>query len=125
MDLYKTREVDFQHKDVRGSLTQLIHEGFVQINVLESIKGAERGAHLHKRSIEAFYIITGSVEVEFIGNDSKEIITFKQGDFFEIYPYVLHNMYFPEDCLMVQMYDKPVENKDGTKDIFMEEDFYA
>ncbi len=125
MNLYKIREVDFQHKDGRGSLTQLIHDGFTQINVLESKTGAERGAHFHKRSIEAFYLVTGQVEVEFIGKESKEKVTFRKGDFFEIHPFVLHNMYFPEDCLMVQMYDKPVENEDGTKDIFMEEEFYA
>ncbi len=125
MSLFVRREVDFQHKDRRGSLTQLIHEGFAQINVLESKTGAERGAHFHKNSIEAFYLVTGSVEVEFIGKEAKEKVTFKQGDFFEIHPLVLHNMYFPEDCLMVQMYDKPVENEDGTKDIFMEEEFYA
>ncbi len=125
MTLYKTRNVDFQHRDARGSLTQLIHEGFAQINVLESKTGAERGAHFHKHSIEAFYLITGSVDVEFIGHESKEKLTFKQGDFFEIHPFVLHNMYFPEDCLMVQMYDKPVEKEDGTKDIYMEEEFYA
>lgn len=125
MNLYKKREVDFQHKDMRGSLTQLIHEGFAQINVLESKAGAERGAHFHKGSIEAFYLITGSVEVEFIGKELKEKAFFKQGDFFEIHPLVLHNMYFPEDCLMVQMYDHPVESEDGTKDIYMEEEFYA
>ena len=125
MSLFITREVDFQHKDGRGGLTQLIHDGFSQINVLESKKGAERGAHFHKESTEAFYLIKGSVEVEFIGKKSKEKVTFQQEDFFEIQPFVLHNMYFPEDCLMVQMYDKPVENEDGTKDIFMEEEFYA
>ena len=52
-------------------------------------------------------------------------MTFKEGEFFEIVPFVLHNMYFPEDCLMVQMYDIPVENEDGTKDIYMEEEFNA
>lgn len=125
MSLFVRRKVDFQHNDVRGRLTQLIHGGFAQINVLESNKGARRGAHFHKKSVEAFYIITGRVEVEFIGKESKETVTFKQGDFFEIHPLILHNMYFPENCLMVQMYDRPVENEDGTKDIYLEEEFYA
>ena len=125
MDLYKLRQIDFQHKDSRGSLTQLVHEGFKQINVLESNAGSIRGAHYHKKSVEAFYLITGSVEVEFKGHERSEKVTFHQGDFFEIRPDVLHNMYFPEFCLMVQMYDKPVENKDGTKDIYTEEEFNA
>lgn len=123
--LYKKRMVDFQHIDNRGSLTQLIHEGFKQINVLDSKKGIERGSHFHKRSIEAFYIINGSVEVTLWNGTEKQIVVFKKGDFFEIYPNVLHNMFFLEDCLMIQMYDNPVENNDGTKDIFTEDAFYA
>ena len=126
MELYNIKKVDFQHIDNRGSLTQLIHNGFEQINVLDSKKGVERGSHFHKRSIEAFYIISGSVKVTLISKDKeKDEVIFIKGDFFEIYPNVLHNMLFLEDCLMVQMYDKPVENADGTKDIFMESDFYA
>ena len=125
MEMYKLRDVDFQHKDDRGSLTQLIHDGYRQINVLESVKGSVRGAHFHKRSTEAFYLISGSVEVEFKCKAEMKKVTFHQGDFFEINPFVLHNMYFPEDCLMVQMYDIPVENSDGTKDIFTEDEFDA
>lgn len=125
MRLYNLRNVDFQHKDDRGSLVQLIHEGFSQINVLESKAGAERGAHYHKRAIEAFYIINGSVVVSLWSKEAEETVRFERGDFFEIYPKVLHNMHFPKDCFMVQMYNIPVENEDGTKDIFAEEEFYA
>lgn len=125
MELYRIRHVDFQHVDERGRLTQLIHNGYKQVNVLESKTGAVRGAHFHKRAVEAFYLVSGSVEVGFKGNVYEKKVTFKEGEFFEIFPFVLHNMYFPEDCLMVQMYDIPVENGDGTKDIFMEEEFDA
>lgn len=125
MEAYRIREVDFQHKDERGSLTQLIHDGYKQVNVLESKKGAVRGAHFHKRAVEAFFLISGSVDVVFKEKDEEKRVTFKEGEFFEIVPFVLHNMYFPEDCLMVQMYDIPVENEDGTKDIYMEEEFNA
>lgn len=123
MNLYIKRKVDFQHIDNRGSLTQLIHNGFKQINVLDSKKGIERGSHFHKRSVEAFYVISGSVEVTLWDKNNKETVVFNKGDFFEIHPFVLHNMLFLEDCLMVQMYDEPVENHDGTKDIFMEDEF--
>ena len=125
MSLYQLREVDFQHKDSRGSLVQLVHTGFQQVNVLYSKAGSNRGAHFHKRAAEAFYVLQGSVETALWDKAAKENVTFRQGDFFEISPYVLHNMYFPEDCLMVQMYDIPVENEDGTKDIFTEEEFDA
>jgi mannose-6-phosphate isomerase-like protein (cupin superfamily) len=125
MSLYKKREVDFQYRDGRGSLVQLVHDGFAQINVLVSKTGASRGVHFHKRAKEVFYIVYGSVEVKLRSKKASETSMFKQGDFFEIPPFVLHDMFFPEDCLMVQMYDIPVENADGTKDIFMEEEFNA
>lgn len=123
MELFRRIKVDFQHVDARGSLTQLVHQGFAQINVLKSKKGATRGAHFHKRSHEAFYIVNGSVDVLFKSKEREESITFHEGEFFEIPPFVLHNMVFPEDCLMVQMYDIPVENEDGSKDIFTEDQF--
>lgn len=125
MSLYKKRKVDFQHRDARGSLVQLVNSGYEQINVLESITGATRGAHFHKRAVEVFYVVNGSVEVKLWNKETEETVSFCQGDFFEIHPFILHTMYFPEDCLMVQMYDIPVENEDGTKDIFLEEEFYA
>ena len=45
-------------------------------------------------------------------------VLFSQHDFFGINPGVIHSMYFPEDCLMVQMYDIPVEMGNGKKDIY-------
>lgn len=125
MALFENLNADFEHTDNRGRLIQLIHGGFRQVNVLETKGGYSRGAHFHKRTIEAFYVIRGSVEVKLKNKEAEELVVFKQGDFFEIHPFILHNMFFPEDCLMVQMYDTPVENADGTKDIFVEEDFYA
>ena len=126
MELYNIRKPDFQFADGRGSLVQLVHDGFSQVNVLESKSGSSRGAHFHKRAREAFYVVNGSVEVTFIKNEeTTETVIFRQGDFFEIFPFVLHNMYFPEDCLMVQLYNIPVENEDGTKDIFTEAQFNA
>ena len=123
MSLFHKRKIDFQHVDERGSLSQLIHDGFKQINVLESKKGVERGSHFHKESVEAFYVISGSVKVTLWNKNEKEEVVFNKGDFFEIHPFVLHNMLFLSDCLMVQMYDEPVEKEDGTKDIYTEAEF--
>ena len=123
--LYRTRRVDFRHEDGRGCLVQLIHDGFAQVNVLSSKAGATRGAHFHKISTEAFYVVSGSVQVTLCGGGIREEVVFRTGDFFEIAPLVLHNMYFDEDCLMIQMYDTPVEKADGSKDIFTEEEFHA
>lgn len=121
MALYDRKKIDFSFADHRGCLTQLVHEGYDQINVLQTNQGVLRGGHYHKFSNEAFFVISGSVDVELKKGAERDKVTFKKGDFFEIHPFTVHSMFFPEDCLMVQMYDKPVEQTDGTKDIYPEE----
>ena len=118
MSLYVKLDPDFVFEDERGFLAQLIHDGFKQINVLFSKLGCKRGNHYHKVSREAFYVVNGSVDVTFQKDNVKEIVSFKSGDFFLVEPFVNHSMSFPNDCLMIQMYDVPVEKDDGSKDIF-------
>lgn len=118
--LYTKLYSDFEHMDDRGKLVQLVHDGYRQINVLETKKGVTRGGHYHKICHEAFYVIIGSVKVMLKKEDNTEEVLFAQNDFFMIDPGVVHSMYFPEDCLMVQMYDIPVELGNGKKDIYLE-----
>lgn len=121
MALYERKQPDFEFADARGSLTQLVHRGYTQINVLESRKGVTRGGHYHKISREAFFVVEGSVDVTLKRGEEREQVTFSKGEFFQFSPYVVHSMYFPEDCILFAMYDIPVENEDGTKDIYAEE----
>lgn len=109
---------DFQFNDERGSLIQLVHKGYEQVNVLKTNKGVYRGGHYHKESRELFYVVSGRVEVTLVKSDDECKMVFKEGDCFQIEPYVVHSMYFPSDCVMVAMYDKCVEKENGTKDIF-------
>lgn len=134
--MIKIRNTDFNFKDDRGELTQLVHDGFKQFNVLESKKDVVRGGHYHKVSTEAFFVVRGSVEVGYymtddapknensddtpVGSENEKKITFSQGDFFEVTPYTVHSMYFPEDCIMAQMYSVCVEAPDGSKDIYQD-----
>lgn len=120
-NLYRSREIDFCHEDERGILLQLVHEGFQQVNVLMSNAGVIRGGHYHKLTSEAFYVLSGSVEVELKRGGEQETVVFNKGDFFEIGPHTVHSMRFPVDCLMVQLYSVPVI-KDGKKDIYAEND---
>ena len=120
MELINTKKPDFSFSDDRGKLTQLVHEGFDQVNVLITNEGVTRGGHYHKISGEAFYVISGSVEVTAKKDGPEKKYVFRQGDFFEVKPFVIHSMYFPEHCVMVQMYDKCVEKPDGSKDIYPE-----
>ena len=98
---------DFAFSDERGSLYQLVHSGWQQVNVSKTYKGTIRGGHYHKETREAFFVIEGQLEVEL-----------KSGDFFMIEPYAVHSFTFMDDTLMVALYDKPVEKSDGSKDIF-------
>lgn len=118
MEIIERLEVDFNFKDERGSLTQLVHNGFSQINVLISKKGVTRGGHFHKRAIECFYVVSGSVIVDAKKENDEEQAHFTQGQFFKITQNVIHSMHFPEDCVLVAMYDICVENEDGSKDIY-------
>lgn len=120
MELIEILTPDFKFADDRGCLTQLVHKGFDQINVLTTNQGVTRGGHYHKRSTEAFYVISGSVDVIITSNSEEKKYAFREGDFFLVRPFVFHSMFFPEICTMVQMYDECVELEDGLKDIFTE-----
>lgn len=114
---YRLLEPEFSHKDERGSLLQLVSKGYSQVNVLSSKRGVTRGGHYHKVCHEAFYVVSGTVRVTLEKDGAVETADFTEGSFFEIEPYTAHEMYFLEDCVMVALYDKPVETEDG-KDIF-------
>ena len=116
--LYKKLNPDFTFADDRGTLTQLVHTGYAQINVVTSRAGVLRGSHYHKQSTEAFYVISGTVDVTLGRENKEEKATFQSGDFFQIEPYTAHSIFYPEDTIMVALYDIPVELKNGEKDIF-------
>ena len=108
---------DFIFNDERGSLTQLIHEGFKQINVITSKAGTIRGGHYHQLNEEAFYIINGKVRLFVELDKHKSEYIFHSGDMFLIHKNVIHDFEFLEDTLLVSMYNIGVELPNGNKDI--------
>ena len=114
--MLKEIKEDFSFKDERGTIIQLVHIGYQQINVITSKKGVIRGGHYHKNNDEAFYIISGELTVTVNG----ENYHFKSGDFFGIERNDIHRFSFLEDTVLVSMYSSGVELGDGTKDIFSE-----
>ncbi len=114
--MLKRIEPDFRFSDSRGELVQLIHQGYRQINVITSKKGVVRGGHYHKANSEAFYIVSGKLELTVDGEPSR----FQTGDFFGIEPYDKHSFFFLEDTILVSMYSGGVELEDGGKDIYSE-----
>lgn len=115
--LFETLKADFSHKDERGSLVQLVHGGYKQINVIKSVRGMRRGGHYHKFNREAFYVVSGSCEVCFEKDGAVERSIFTAGDFFQIEPYVGHTFHYLEDTVLVGLYDEGVEMDNGEKDI--------
>lgn len=119
-ELIKKMEIEFCHKDERGELLQLISQGYNQINVLKSNKGAERGEHYHKENKEAFYVVEGSVIVKAEKGAKVEKRVFETGDFFIVPPMVKHSFLYPENNVCIQLYDKGVILEGGRKDIYNE-----
>lgn len=112
---------DFVFEDERGTLVQLVHEGYNQINVVTSKAGFVRGNHYHKLNREGFYVVEGAFTLEAKLRGKKEKHEFKKGDMFIIEPNVIHTFDYHEDSTLVAFYDKGVELPDGTKDIIPEE----
>lgn len=111
-------EPNFTFADQRGSLTQLVREGYKQVNVVESKSGAFRGGHYHKKNNEVFFVVSGEFKFTAENDSAKEEYIFKTGDMFLVPPYVVHGFDYTSDTLLVSLYDVGVENADGTKDIY-------
>lgn len=111
---------DFQFTDERGTLVQLVREGYKQVNVVRSKAGAFRGGHCHRLNKEAFYVVEGSIELTVRKEGVEKNFHFFSGDMFAIHPMVYHDFLFHSDTILIGMYDKGVELPNGEKDIIAE-----
>lgn len=111
---------DFRFDDERGSLIQLVHQGYNQVNAVTTKAGVFRGGHYHKINKEVFFIISGRFKFTAERDDIKEEYEFKAGDMFEVLPYVYHSFDYLEDTVLVALYDKGVELVDGGMDTYSE-----
>lgn len=120
MTFYKLLIPDFVVTNPKGTLAQLCHEGWTQVNVLCSPAGSARGNHYHKDNLECFYVVSGQIKVVFttIDKSESEERVFTEGEMFAIYPNVVHSLESISDTVMVALYDKGVEKESGEKDIW-------
>lgn len=116
--LIEKLKTDFVHNDERGSLTQLVHKGYSQFNIITSKAGVFRGGHFHKLNTEAFFVISGKCKVTARKDNESENMIFSAGDFFRIGPYVCHDFDYIEDTVMASMYSLGVELDNDQKDIY-------
>jgi len=118
--LIKFVKPDFVFENEAGSLKQLVHDGWKQVNVITSVAGAIRGKHYHKYNNEGFYIIQGSFKLIVWKGEEKEEYTIKTGDMFLIPPYVFHTFDYIDNTVLVSMYSDGVELSETEKDIWTE-----
>ncbi len=116
--LIRTAEPDFAFNDERGTLTQIVSDGYKQVNCVFTKKGMVRGnMHYHLDTDEAFFVAQGRVKVTACLGDEREEKTFGRGDMFIITRGVRHTFEYLEDTYLVALYTEKVEKDDGTKDI--------
>ena len=111
---------DFEFESEDGKLTQLVGEGWKQVNVINSRAGSFRGGHYHKYNKEAFYIISGKLRLVVHKDGTTEEHVFGKETMFAIPPYCTHDFYYIEDTVLVSMYDRGVELEHHEKDIYTE-----
>ena len=109
---------DFEHTDERGKLVQLVHDGWKQVNVIESKAGQIRGNHYHKVNREAFYVVKGNFNLKLERNGVTENYRIEEKMMFQIEPYTLHTFEFKQDSILLGLYDVGVEKGNGEKDIY-------
>ena len=112
---------DFEFNDKRGRLMQLMHGDCAQVNFVESKPSSIRGGHYHKLNRETFFIISGEVEVTVKKDGATKTHLFTSGDMFAIPKNVIHYFDYKKETSLIVVYDKGIENPDGTKDIYPEE----
>ena len=103
---------DFGFSDARGTLTQLVHDGWKQVNYIFSKAGTLRGGHYHRENAESFYVISGAFRLFVESSGGRE-----HEDFFTIPPMVTHSFTFTDNTQLISFYNHGVENVDGSKDI--------
>lgn len=112
---------DFINKSEKGLLTQLVHQGWKQVNVVKYKKGTISGGHYHKYNEECFYMVTGHISLTVWRKDGeKEEYEFRTGDMFKITKDVFHTLTYIEDSILVALYDNGVEINTDQKDIWTE-----
>lgn len=114
-------EPNFIFESDKGQLTQLVREGWKQVNVVQYHKGVISGGHYHKYNVECFYVVSGNISLTVWKADcEKESYEFHSGDMFMIDKNVFHTFVYNEDSILVALYDNGVEMDGNTKDIWSE-----
>lgn len=107
------------HQDERGFIHSVIRSGeWREINYIESQKGAIRGGHYHKKTLECFFIIKGLIDIsiENIKSGKTEKFTAKARDVFVVKPFEVHKFQVLEDSAWINILS--IAMNEHEKDMF-------
>lgn len=119
--IIKIEKIKIAHKDKRGSIADLINKKINHVGLIVSKKGAVRGSHYHKVSIQYDYILSGKFEVCFAPASkpsAKKRIILKKGELITIPPMNIHAFKAIEESVILNMMSKSRASGGYEKDVF-------
>ena len=101
----KNYKVKPAFKDARGEIFDLIEDTVRHIGLITFKKGAIRGRHYHKRSMQYSYIIKGKLRltVSDITGNHKKNFTLSEGTISAIPPHIVHTYTALTDATMLDL----------------------
>lgn len=98
----KITRIDAIFKDDRGDIADIFYKHPIDhVAIINSKKGAIRGNHFHKKSIQHMYITKGSLRYYYlnVGDDYNNVksVVVKEGEMVTTPPYEMHALETLED----------------------------
>ncbi len=113
------REIDFE--DDRGTIMDIfVKDAYEHCVLIHSTKGAIRGNHFHRESLQSDFILTGRMQVYRMAADGSLIETFEVGEGSVIYweKSEAHEFVALEDCTFLSFVKGPRGGEDYEEDTY-------
>jgi len=106
--------------DNRGQITDIIqHTSFDSVTVITCVKGAIRGNHFHKESMQYAYVLSGAIRaLTQPPNGKVETADLTAGDLLESPPFERHALQALEDSVLIIITRGPRGGKNYEGDTF-------
>ena len=108
------------HKDLRGEITDvMVKEPIEYVTVITSLKGASRGHHYHKETIQRVYVLRGRLKALSQFPDAPvQTAIIEEGDLLLSEPFERHALTALEDSTFVVFTRGPRGAEDYEKDTY-------
>jgi quercetin dioxygenase-like cupin family protein len=109
-----------QHRDARGAITDLlVNERIDAITLITSAKGAVRGHHYHKETVQWLYVLKGALRLLTQMPDAPVVAsTVSRGDLVATYPPERHAFIALEDSEFMVFTRGPRSGRDYEVDTY-------